>query len=309
MVVRVAVTTGRRARKHCWSLLRAAMLLANISVLPTTTQSAGLSPIESPKPASPFAFGAPMPHTRVFDPVFDPASAQFFSLLSYGAMSVIAPTTYGDFVSPIGLPDPSLSSAFGSNGIWSMPETQGIDPAVTTILDGTLQQGLLPPGPSSGTEELGVASGAGVVRSSATVPTISTMGLVPQPACGDNQLARRLQAGGESWEPQAVSATPALFPPGVFTAIAVENPLGLGPRGSRSNLSPPGPAGAWCRPAADPSSQNSPLDSPALWIGVGILLVGIVVFWLSRGFKMPTRGGPFVVQARSGTWASGLLCL
>jgi len=213
-------------------------------------------------------------------------------------MSVIAPTTYGDFVSPIGLPDPSLSSAYGSNDIWPMAETQSIDPAVTTMLDGTLEQGLLPLGSSSGTEELGVASGAGAVGSSA-VPTISTTGPVPQLACGDNQLAKRLQAGAEFWEPQAVSATPALFPPGVFTAIAVENPLGLGPRGSRSNLPPPGPAGAWCRPAADPSSQNSPLDSPVLWIGIGILLVGIVVFWLSRGFKMPTRGSPFVVQGRS----------
>jgi hypothetical protein len=235
-----------------------------------------------------------MPHTRVFDPVFDPASAQFFSLLSYGAMSVIAPIIYGDFVSPIGLPDQSLSSAFGSNGIWPMPETQAIDPAVTTMLDGTLEQGLLPPRP--GADELGVASRAGAVGSSA-VPTISTMGLVPQ--CGDNQLAKRLQAGGEFWEPQAVSASPALFRPGVFTSIAVQNPLGLGPTGSRSNLPLPGPAGAWCRPAADPSSQNSPLDSPVLWIGIGILLVGIVVFWLSRGFTMPTRGGPFVVQARS----------
>jgi hypothetical protein len=212
-------------------------------------------------------------------------------------MSVIAPIIYGDFVSPIGLPDRSLSSAIGSNGIWwPMPETQGIDPAVTTMLHGTLDQGLLPPRPSSGAQELGVASGAGVVRSSA-VPTISTMG--PQMACGDNQLAKRLQAGGEFWEPQAVSATPALFPPGVFSSIAGENPLGLGPTGSRSNLPLPGPAGAWCRPAADPSSQNSPLDSPVLWIGVGILLVGIVVFWLSRGFKMPTRGGPFAVQVRS----------
>ena len=298
MVVRVAVTTGRHARRHCWSLLRAAILLANVSVLSTTTQSAGFSPIESPKPASPFAFGAPMPeapmpHTRVLDPVFNPASAQFFSLWSYGAMSVIAPTTYGDFMSPIGLPDQSLSSAFG---YWPMSQTQGIDPAVTTMLDGTLEQGLLPPGPSSGTEELGVASGAGAVGSSA-VPTTSTMGLVPQMACGDSQLAKGLQAGGEFWEPQAVSASPALFPPGVFSGIAGQNPLGLGPTGSRSNLPLPGPAGAWCRPAG--FSQNSPLDSPVLWIGIGILLVGIVVFWLSRGFKMPTRGSPFVVQGRS----------
>ena len=89
-----------------------------------------------------------------------------------------------------------------------------------------------------------------------------------------------------------MSAAPVQFPPGVFTGSTLEvaNPLGdptSGPTGDRSNLPPPGPAGAWCRPLPVPFAQSDPLASRTLWIWVGVLLVMVFVFWLSRGWKMP----------------------
>ena len=114
-----------------------------------------------------------------------------------------------------------------------------------------------------------------------------------QPVCGDELLVTKLQTGGEFWTTQAVSAAPAQFPAGVFTGITLENanPPGdptQGPSGDPSNLVPAGPAGGWCRPPSLPFDQNNPLVSPALWIPAGVLLVGFVVFWLSRGIKIPS---------------------
>lgn len=297
MVVRVAVTTGRRARRDYWSLLRAAVLLAGIAVPPTPTQSAGFSATESPNRASPFASGGSAAGALRQTQAFDPAAAALSSMMSYGAMSVIAPTLYGDFVSPT-----ALSFALGLSGVGSMPQTMGLDPATSTMLDGVLQQGVPPGGGSA--EEFGVgASGAGVALSgvvaglSGGVSTISGAGGLwaissaeaIQPLCSDNQMAKRLQAGGEFWNAQGVSDTRVRFPQGVFTGIDVGNPLGgLGPSGNPSNLSPPGPGGGWCRPSPGPFSVSSPLESRFFWIVAFTMLFGVVVFWLSRGMKVPT---------------------
>jgi hypothetical protein len=234
---------------------------------------------------------------------FDPAAAALSSMMSFGAMSVIAPTLYGDFVSPT-----ALSFPLGSSGVGPMPQTMGLDPATSTMLDGVLQ-GVLPGGGSA--EEFGAGSsgavvgtgGAGVASSgvvnglSGGVPTISRAGGLPtistaqgiQPLCSDNQMAQQLQVGGEFWNAHGVSATLVQFPPGVFTGIDVKNPLGLDPSGNPSNLSPPGPGGGWCRPSPGPFSESSPLESRLLWIAAVTMLVGVVVFWLSRGMKMPMR--------------------
>lgn len=45
--------------------------------------------------------------------LFDPAAAEFNSLLSYGAMSLIAPTIFGDFQSPTAASLPSISGSSG----------------------------------------------------------------------------------------------------------------------------------------------------------------------------------------------------
>jgi len=320
-VVRVAVTIGSRVRRDPWELLRVIALLAGIIVLPTPTQSASSSPGGSPSAASPNAVGGNalrrVPQTQVFDP----AAAQLSSWWSYNAMSVIAPIIYGDFQSPL-----QLSFSFGSSGVAPMPESEGLDPAVSAVLDSMLEPGLLPGGGSAETAAFGVGStgigwsseglgwsGAGLGLSSA-VPTNSIVGAIPiistaegfQPVCSNDQLERQLQAGGEFWNVQGMNAAPVQFPSGVFTGpVEVGNPLGaLGPSGNPSNVAAPGPAGGWCRPAPAPFFESSPLASHSFWIPVIILFVGVVVFWLSRGMKMPVRSGMTARSSRKG-WRVG----
>jgi hypothetical protein len=287
VVVRVVVTMVRNARMDFWSLPHAAVLLAGIAVLFTPTESGSIS------------------------------------LWSLGAEHAIAPTTYGNFAPQIGSPDPAwfafswdavgpMPETVGSNpavtpllrGTWStvgpMPETVGSNPAVTALLRGTWstvgpRPETLSPDPavtallreavSADAEEFGVRGGS--------VPTIR--GAAPwgsQWVCGDDQLAVRLQDGGQFWIAQGVRAAPVQFPPGVLTGsfLEIANSLGnptQGPGGDRSNLPPPGPAGAWCRPVPVPFDQSSPLASRTFWLPVIVVLVGFVVFWSSRGLRMP----------------------
>jgi hypothetical protein len=311
VVVTAAVTTGRHGRRGL-SLFCATVLLAGIAISPTPTQSASSSSVGSP--SSPFTLRRKViPRLRI-----EPSATRFFSLLSsHGPMSVIAPTVYGDFRSP------ALSPSIGF-GVRPMSETEGVDPAVTTMFDGTLKVGLLPGTGSAGAgqslgglpnTDLGVGSNGAVDDSNAAVSTIPTIsggggmstisgaGGIPnisgaggtQPVCGDDQLARGLEAGGKYWNVQGLLAKPEQFLPGMATGIGVGNPVGgLGRSGNQSNVAQPGPAGGWCRPGAQPFWRSSPLESPFLWTGVAALLVGVVVFWLSRGIKIPpARSGHF----------------
>jgi hypothetical protein len=321
VVVTAAVTSGRHGRRDHLSLFCATVLLAGIAIAPTPTQSAGSSSVGSPSSRFTLRLKVirPLPNTQVFDP----AATRFLSLLSFGAMSVIAPTVYGDFNSPVGLSYQALSPSVGS-GVWPMSETEGVDPAVTTMFDGTLKVGLLPGAGSAGAgqslgglpnTDFGVGSNGAVDDSNAavsTIPTISGAGGTPtfsgageipniggtagtQPVCSDDQLARGLEAGGKYWNVQGLLAKPEQFLPGMATGIGVGNPVGgLGRSGNQSNVDHPGPAGGWCRPAPVPFWQSNPLAWPLLWIGVAALLVGVVVFWLSRGIKIPpARSGHF----------------
>ena len=110
---------------------------------------------------------------------YDPAAASFNSLLSFGAMSVIAPAIFGDFQSP---------GAVSFTPQWSgiMLQGAGFDPAVSTMLNGVAQQDLLPTGGALIAEEFGIGSSLGLsvqqrVRrhprtapiSSASVPTVT----------------------------------------------------------------------------------------------------------------------------------------
>jgi hypothetical protein len=123
-------------------------------------------------------------------------------------------------------------------------------------------------------------------------PTIEAGGI--EPICTDDEVADKLQAGGEYWNDQGASVggarlAPAQFPLGVFTRpVMLANPLGgLGPSGDRSNLVAPGPAGGWCRPGRESFSLSSPLENDLLWIAFSIVLGAVLVAWMSRGARLP----------------------
>jgi hypothetical protein len=230
--------------------------------------------------------------------VFDPAASQFDSLLPYGAMSVVAPYLFGDFQSPT-----SLTFSGGGSGMGAMPQIAGLDPAVSAMLNGILQNGLLPAGGSAAAETFDVGSGEndgavsfGAVASGGEAPVWQGPGTLPdvdtasgiQPTCEDSESADKLQAGGEYWDRHQGSAAPVQVPRGVFTHIEVGDPLGgLGPQGNPTNLPRPGAAGSWCRPGLTPFYMSSPLENVLVQIGLGAALIALLVFWLSRGIRLP----------------------
>jgi hypothetical protein len=230
--------------------------------------------------------------------VFDPAATDFNSLMSYDAMSVLAPFIFGDFQSPSDLSFPSMASGMGA-----MPQITGFDPAVSTMLNGVLQQGLLPAGGAAAAETFAVGSseddGApiiGAVQPGDSTPDWLGAGTPAEVAvasgirstCEDSEVADKLQAGGKFWDSQQGRTAPVQVPPSVFSRIEVGDPLGgLGPRGNPTNLPPPGLAGAWCRPGPTPFYQSSPIENPLVQIGFGAAFIGLLVFWLSRGIRLP----------------------
>jgi hypothetical protein len=159
---------------------------------------------------------------------------------------------------------------------------------------------------SAGAVDFGVGVG-----SVAPTGTEAALGGI-HPICQDNKEATRLQAGGKFFTAPAVNAGPVQFPPGVFTGMALRSanflsdpmldPSGRGsdsasvypsdptlsPTGDPTNVPPPGAAGSWCRPPPVPFAESSPLESRTLWIIGAIMLVGLAVFWLSRGINLPS---------------------
>ena len=98
--------------------------------------------------------------------------------------------------------------------------------------------------------------------------------------------AQTLQSGGEYWNTLPDGAMPTSLAAPVRLAAPLADPV-LGPRGNRSNLPPPGPAGAWCRPPPVPIAETSPLSNQSFWIPALLVAFGVGVFWLSRGLEMP----------------------
>lgn len=176
-------------------------------------------------------------------------------------------TPYGDFLSPAGPPNPALSFGFGWNSV-GLPEIQGSDPTITAFLNAAV---------SPGGAEFGFGAGPAPDDRAGAPAGIEMV-------C--EGLPWQLQAGGEFWNTQAVSVTPIQFPWGQFASNALGDPT-QGPSGHPSNVSAPGPAGAWCRPSSMPFAQSSPLMSRTFWMPIGIVLLGIAVLWLSRGVKLP----------------------
>jgi hypothetical protein len=303
MVVRDVTSEGRLSCVLRRLLRALAALLALFgALLPTATRSQSL-PLFTPPAARASTFGqyGDTPSLASQLRIFDPAQSVFNSLLSYGAMRVIAPIVFGDFASPT-----ALSSILTYAGPMSPNAT--FDPAVSTALNGTFQEALLQAGGPAEAEEFGVGpsdvplasistggGGAGPPGGYAATPgetpslaLFSEAGKI-SPACADDETAKALQAGGKFWGPQTVSAPLARFPGGVISGFNIGNPLGdLGPTGNPTNLSATGPAGSWCRPGLRSFYLTSPLEEPFVWIVFGFLTTGALVFFLSRGVRLPT---------------------
>ena len=244
---------------------------------------------------------------RAQDHDYDPAAAYFYSLLTFGAMRLIAPAIFGDFQSPV-----AVSYAPQWSGV--MSQGAGLDTSVSTMLNAMAQQDLLPTGGALIAEEFGVSASPGSsadgdfappLANSSNLnvsaptgtedlgdPTVEAGGI--EPICAEDQLADKLQAGGEYWNNEGAGIgvarlAPAQFPLGVFARpVTLANPLSdLGPTGDRNNLAAPGPAGGWCRPGREPFSLSSPLEDDLLWIAFSIILGALLIAGLSRGARLP----------------------
>jgi hypothetical protein len=286
-VVRPGLDQHGGKRRAKWRLSAAIVAIATAAMIALPT--GGL-------PASSSVGGPQGPSSRIRPWVenedYNPAAAYFYSLLSFGAMSVITPAIFGDFQSPV-----AVSQAPQWSGI--MPQGAGFDPAISTMLNGVMQQDILPSAGALIAEEFGVGSNSdAVLDGDAAAPSASGSefsGGVPtmaedmrnptiepgalEPICTEDEVAGKLQAGGEFWNDPGTGLggaklAPAQFPLGVFARpVMLASPLrGLGPNGDRSNLVAPGPAGGWCRPGREPFSLSSPIEDDLLWIALSIVL-------------------------------------
>jgi hypothetical protein len=177
---------------------------------------------------------------------------------------------YGNFVPPSGLPDPSLSFAFSRRST-GVPQTWGSDPGMATLLDFNL---------SVDDGDFGVGGGS----PDATPLIASSVPEGIEVVC--EQTSQELQAGREFWNTEAGSGPPVDLPLREFAPNSLADPA-RGPSGDPSNLTQPGPVGAWCRARPLPFAASSPLASRVFWTPVAFVLFVITVFWLSRGFRLP----------------------
>ena len=195
-----------------------------------------------------------------------------------------------------------------------MPEGAGFDPAVSTMLNNVVQQDILPTAGALTVTEFGIgsnldaASGGYAAASPAkgsdfsdNVPTMIGNLRGPMiergavdPICSEDEVAGKLETGGEFWNDSGAGLggarfAPAQFPRGVFARpVTLASPLhGLGPNGDRSNLVAPGPVGGWCRAGRESLFLGSPIEDDLLWIALSIVLGALVVIWMSRGARLP----------------------
>ena len=295
MVIFVA---GQRSQKQrVRRRLHGSTLL--MAMLAGTPGAGAAASLDRPAPGMTF----PSSHVeadRTFENrLFDPAAAEFNSLLSYGAMSLIAPTIFGDFQSPTAASLPSIS---GSSGF--MRANSGLDPVAATAINATVQPDLMVNVTALLADAIDIAgpnSEAAAAAGEATAPTPNDGGVREHdsygalgPSAGSSglesncgtELQRSLQTGGEFWNRQEGGAA-VQFPKGVFVGGDGGDPLGLGPSGDRTNLPRPVAHSDWCRPFATPFSLSGPLESTVVWILLSIVLAALLVVWLSRGHRLP----------------------
>lgn len=184
------------------------------------------------------------------------------------------PAHYGDYIPgtqqlepTMWLPSTAPLAGLPGGGLAGLPQEQGSDGFTTGMINGALLD------PS---DETGMGSGAS--RSGPIVPA------APEGVSwfGCEQMPAQVRTGGLYWNGQTSLSVPAVLAPNV-----PGDPV-AGPTGDPSNLVAEGRAGAWCRPAPLPFADSSPLANRAFWLPVAILLIGICLFILSRGVKLPS---------------------
>jgi hypothetical protein len=178
----------------------------------------------------------------------------------------IEPMPYGNFLPPTGGLAPALTSGFSWN-LLGLAEAQGSDSIITASLNSAV---------ADAAGLFGVASAAAGPLTTGTTPTLAGA----QTVC--EQLPQQLQTFTEYWNNHSVSG-----PPVSLAANLPTDPV-RGASGDPANLAWPGPPGAWCPPSTLPfAPDSSPLANRAFWTPIAFLLSGLLVFWLSRGFKLP----------------------
>jgi hypothetical protein len=294
----VIFVAGQRSEKQ--RVRRRLHGLALLLAMLTGTSGAGAAAsLNRPGPGMTF----PSSHVeadRTFENrLFDPAAAEFNSLLSYGAMSLIAPTIFGDFQSPT---DASLPSISGSSGF--IRANSGLDPVAANAINTIIQPDLMVNVTAllaDAIDVVGPNSEAAAIAGEATAPTPNDGGVgehdsygAPGPSaatsglesnCG-TELQQSLQTGGEFWN-RLDGGAAVQFPKGVFVGGDGGDPLSLGPSRDPTNLPRPVAHSDWCRPFATPFSLSGPLESMVVWILLPILLAALLVAWLSRGHRLP----------------------
>ncbi len=189
----------------------------------------------------------------------------------------------GNFIAPEGAPLPNMWFATGSLnpnmnlviGLNSLgrPGRQGSDRSVTSAVNSAVSAGTGGPGMSGGPMW--------------PTPRPRPLGGI-LPPCTADQLETQLQAGGQFWGAQARSVAATQFPRDVFTfnARGSADPLALGPIGHAVNLPLEGPAGSWCRPPPVPMSRSGPFETHWFWILLLFPLMVVIVFGLTRGYRI-----------------------
>jgi hypothetical protein len=173
--------------------------------------------------------------------------------------AVGAPSPSG-FLPSTNEPDRSRSLQLNTS-VAGQSEAQGLDAVVVEFINGTVL------GPDN-------ALGFGGSATSFAATIMSGSGV--RAAC--TEPAGQFQVPAKYWNSQTVSGMPRLL---------AANSIAVSAGGNSSNRSPENRAGAWCRAAPVPFAESSPLESRAFWQPIAVVSLGIVVFWLSRGVRLP----------------------
>jgi hypothetical protein len=183
-------------------------------------------------------------------------------------------------------PFPSLGKSGVSSGYAPATTATQLDPNAVAPFDPST--GSLPSFPRNDFAAMGVLSDDGAdaqaINGGSAPAPLSVDAAAPMPAAQKGvcaQLADTPAPGGSYWNSQAGSAMPSLLTAG-RTIAAVAPASGI-----LTQLPAPSSAGVWCRPGPVPIEDSSPLASRSFWAPILILLFGLIVFWITRGFALP----------------------